>query len=81
MESALMNGTVVYIHTHCFRIRNATCSLSSLVTFLIRQQLLCKYYPWSIPYFIYTIEVVNTVDTNIAYSISENKNLKAFLKF
>ena len=78
MESALMNGTVVYIHTHCFRIKNPSCSLCSLVRFLIRQQLMRKYYPWSIPYFIYTIEVVNTVKTNTVYCISENKNLKAF---
>ena len=78
MESALMNGTVVYIHTHCFRIRNSSCSLCSLVRFLIRQQLTRKYYPWSIPYFIYTIEVVNTVNTNTVYCISQNKNLKAF---
>ena len=34
---------VRYIRT-CFCIRNLTCSLPSLVIFLIRQQLVCKLY-------------------------------------
>ena len=70
-----------YIHTRWFRIKNPTCSLRSLVRFLIRQQLVCKYFPWSIPYFIYTTEVVSTINTYTVYCISENKHLKVFLKF
>ena len=34
---------VRYLRTRCFCIRNLTRSLRSLVRFLIRQQLLCKY--------------------------------------
>ena len=34
---------VPYLPTRCFCIRNLTRSLRSLVRFLIRQQLLCKY--------------------------------------
>ena len=36
-------GLVRYLRTRCFRIRNLTRSLRSLVRFLIRQQLVRKY--------------------------------------
>ena len=35
---------VQYLRTRCFCIRNLTRSLRSLVRFLIRQQLVCKYH-------------------------------------
>lgn len=79
MKSALMNGIytlVVFVskiplvrsaHLLDFRYVNNSCVNTFHEVFHIN--------------FIYTIEVVSTVNTYTVYCIFENKHLKVFLKF